>query len=185
MSYPEPHVSTPSTPVFTPGGFITLSRTFIRPNDTTPYAANDLVANSTTAGLVVPLTFDDAVRVPGEAIRFERARLRKTTATLTNASFRVCLLRKLPILSVGDNGVFDNANVMAIDNIDEYVGAFDLVMDKAAASGARGVGVPTVGAGITVVPHEGTTIYALIQANAAYTPGAQEQFTLTLEGART
>lgn len=185
-NYPAAPVDQSARPVFSPGGFITLTATFTRPADTTAYAAGDLVANSTTAGLVVPLTFSEAVRVPGEAIRIERARLRKSSAGLTNAQFRVCILRVPPVVSVGDNGVFDNANVMAISDIAEYVGAFDISMDKAAASGARGVGVPTVGSGITLVPGNGTSaIYALIQATAAYTPASGEAFTLTLEGART
>lgn len=185
-NYPAASVEQPARPVFSPGGFITLTATFNRPADTNAYAAGDLVANSTIAGSVVPLTFAEAVRVPGEAIRLERARLRKGSTSLTNAQFRVCILRIPPVLSVGDNGVFDSANVMALSDIAEYVGAFDISMDKAAASGARGVGVPTVGGGITLVPgNSSTTIYALIQATAAYTPTSGESFTLTLEGART
>jgi hypothetical protein len=34
----------------------TVSATFTRPSDTTAYASGDLVANSTTAGSVTPLT---------------------------------------------------------------------------------------------------------------------------------
>lgn len=170
---------------YSPGGLITLTANLTRPNDATAYASGDLIANSTVAGSVVPLTFADAVRAGGEAVRIERARLRKSGTSLVNASFRVLIMRGLPTLSVGDNGVLDNANVLAISDISDYVGAFDITMDKAAANGARGVGVPTVGAGITVVPAAGgTTLYALIQATAAYTPVSGETFTLTLEGAR-
>ena len=39
------------------GDFFNQSQSFTRPGDTTPYASGDLVANSTTAGSVVPLTF--------------------------------------------------------------------------------------------------------------------------------
>lgn len=173
-------------PVWAPGGLLTVTASLTRPADTTAYAVGDLVANSTTAG--TPLELLGATRGAGEAIRIERVRLRKSGAGLTNAAFRIHLFRKAPTLSAGDNGVFNASGVLALADIEGHVGAVDLVMDLAAAAGARGVGLPSSGSGVTcesagVAGHE-TSLWALIEARGAYTPGAGETFYLTLEGAR-
>jgi hypothetical protein len=171
-------------PVLTPGGLQTIAATpFNRPADTTAYAAGDLVANSTTAGLVTGLIFPLAVRGAGEAIRIERLRLRKSGAVLTNASFRVYICRALPTLSVGDNGALNASSVLAIDDVQYVVGWFDVTMDRSATAGARGVGIPNAGAAITIAPvASGTTLYGLVEATAAYTPASGETFNATLEG---
>lgn len=172
-------------PTYSPGGLLTVASSFSRPANTTPYAIGDLVANS---GAVVPIELVGAARSAGEAFRAERVRLRKSGPLLANASFRVHLFRKIPTVSVQDNGVFDNAGVLALADIDGYVGTVDVVMNYAAAIGARGVGVPSTGSGITceagaVAGHE-TSLWALIEARAAYVPASGETFTLTVEGAR-
>ncbi len=173
-------------PVKTPDGFFTRSSSFARPANTTAYAVGDRVANATSSAAV--LEFTHVAREAGEAVRIERLRLRKTGPVLTNAQFRVHLFRTLPTVNVNDNGVFNNANVLAIADIAGYVGAFDVTMDLAAAIGARGVGVPLVGGGITceaagVDDHE-TSLWAVIEARAAYAPASGETFTLTIEAAR-
>jgi hypothetical protein len=181
---------TPSTPLPTygPGGLLTVSAGFTRPADVTAYAVGDLVANSTTAGSVVPVELVGATRVPGEAIRIERVRLRKSGPSLANAAFRVHLFRKAPVATVGDNGGFNLAGVLALGDIEGHAGYVDLVMDLAAAVGARGVGVPSTGSGVTceasgAAGHE-TSLWALVEARAAYAPISGEAFVVTLEGAR-
>lgn len=180
-------VATP-LPSYSPSGLLTVTASLTRPADTTPYAAGDLIANSTTAGAVVPLELIGAARAAGEAIRVERVRLRKSGPGLTNAAFRVHLFRKTPVVSVGDNGVFNASNVLALSDIEGHVGAVDVSMDVAAAIGARGVGVPATGTGMTceaagAVGHE-TSLWALIEARGGYVPLSGEVFHLTLEGAR-
>lgn len=174
---------TDPAPCYTPGGLFSMAVAVTRPADTTAYAALDLIANSTTAGSVVPLAFDIA-RFAGEAVRIERVRLRKSGAVLTNASFRVHFFGAAPVPSVGDNGVLEASNVYALADVVGLAGSIDITMDKAAAAGARGVGVPTTGTGITLTPASGTTIYALIQAVGAYTPASGEVFTVVIEGMR-
>lgn len=175
-------------PVWTPGGLATVSASMVRPSDAVAYAVGDLVANSTTAGAVVPVELTGAMRGTGEAIRIERVRLRKSGPALTNAAFRVHLFRKAPTVSVGDNAAFNAAGVLALADIDGHVGHADVTMDLAAAAGARGVGLPSTGAGITcetsgAVGHE-TSLWAVIEARAAYAPVSGETFVLTIEGAR-
>lgn len=175
-------------PGWTPGGLLTVTAGLVRPADTTAYAAGDLLANSTTAGSVAPLELAGVTRAAGEAIRIERVRLRKSGPGLTNAAFRVHLFRKAPVVSVGDNGVFNASGVLALADIEGHVGAVDVVMDVAAVIGARGVGLPSVGSGMTcesagAAGHE-TSLWALIEVRAAYTPAAGESVFVTLEGAR-
>lgn len=174
-----------SAATYTPGGLATIHATqMTRPGDTNAYTIGDLVANSTTIASVTGLVFPNAVRRPGEALRIERLRLRKSTPLLTNASFRVYICRALPGLSVGDNGAFNASGVLAVDNIQHVIGWFDVTMDRAGAAGARGVGVPNNGAAITLTPSgaSSTTLIGLIEATAAYAPGSAEAFDATLEG---
>jgi hypothetical protein len=168
--------------VNTPGGIATVSASVTRPADTTAYASGDLVANSTTAGSVVPLTFSSAVREGGEAVRIERVRLRKTGTSLTNASFRVYIFRGSPTVSVGDNAALNSSSVLSVSDVADLVGWVDITMDRSGTAGAVGRGVPAGGAAISTAPSSGTTLYGLIEATAAYTPVSGEAFTVTLEG---
>ncbi|CAN5255121.1 hypothetical protein BH10PSE2_BH10PSE2_02020 [soil metagenome] len=176
-------------PMYSPGGFLTVSASFARPADTTAYASGDLVANNAVAGNVVPIELVGAFRSAGEAVRIERVRLRKSSVGLTSASFRVHLFRLLPTVSAGDNAAFDNGSgLLSLADINGYVGTVDVVMGYAAAIGARGVGVLATGSGITcesagVVGHE-TSLWALIEARGAYGPASAETTTLTIEAAR-
>jgi hypothetical protein len=186
----SPVTSANPSATYSPGGFVTVSQTLTRPSDTTPYTSGDLIANSTSAGSVAPIELLSVARATGEAIRIERVRLRKTGTSLTNASFRVHLFRLLPVPSAGDNAAFDNGSgVLALADITGYIGTVDITMGYAATIGARGVGVPSTGSGITCEAagssgHE-TSLWALIEARGAYTPTSGEVFTLTIEGART
>lgn len=156
------------------GGYcINASATFTRPADTTAYASGDLVANSTTAGSVAPMTLTVARKAAG-SVQVIRAKVRKTTAGLTGAVFRVHLFNSSTITATnGDNGAFLTS---ASAN---YLGYVDVTMDEAFSDGAVGY------AGYTQPPTiklaSGTDIYALLEARGAYTPGNAEQFTLTLE----
>lgn len=175
-------------PAATRDGFFTVAASFVRPADVTAYAAGDLVANSTSAA--VPLEFPNVARATGEAIRIERVRMRsdKTPGSITNASFIVHIFRKAPVLNVNDNAAFQASGVLQVANIDGYVGTVPVVFGYAAAIGARGVGVPAAGSGITceaagAAAHE-TSLWVVVEANAAYVPASGETVTVTLEGAR-
>lgn len=173
-------------PGYSPGGFFTVSASFTRPADTTAYSAGDRVADS--AGAATVLEFTNVARATSEAVRIERIRMRKTGTSLANASFRVHIFRTLPTVGVNDNGVFNAAGSLALADIAGYVGSVDVTMDKAGTIGARGVGVPATGAGITCEAagtsgHE-TSLWAVVEALAAYTPVSGETFTVTIEAAR-
>lgn len=180
-------ISTP-LPGWSPGGLLTVGAGFARPADTAAYAPGDLVANSAAAGSVAPVEFIGAARAVGEAIRIERVRLRKSSPSLTEAVFRVHLFDMAPTVGVGDNAAFSASGVLALSDIDGHLGFIDVTMVSAAAIGAKGVGIPAIGAGMTCKTEGGmgheTSVWALIEARAAYAPVSGETFYLTLEGAR-
>ncbi len=149
---------------------------FSRPADAVAYAAGDLIANSTTAGSVTVMQFS-AARIAGGSGAVMRARLRKSTATLTNAAFRLHLYRAVPTPTNGDNGVWLTSGAMS------YIGAIDITVDRAFTDGAAGNGVPIVGSAINfdLSSKSDALLYGLLEARAAYVPGSGETFEVDLE----
>jgi hypothetical protein len=156
-------------------GYITNpSASFTRPADTAVYAVGDLVANSTTAGSVVPMEFTVS-RVAAGSFMLRRARLLKTGTSLTNANFRLHLYTTSPTPSNGDNGAW-------LTGHSGYLGAFDFSCDRVFTDGAAAIsGFPLSGSEIAVKLASGDKIYGLLEARGAYTPISAEVFTPTLE----
>jgi hypothetical protein len=152
---------------FRTASFITASVT--RPNDTTAYAAGDLVANSTTAGSVTPLSFSVARAAVLPAVT--AVRLRKTGTSITNAVFRLHLFSSSPTVANGDNGAFSASGQAG------YLGAVDVVMSQVFTDGAFGEGVPVFEELPFAMTANPTTLYGLIEVRQAYTPIAVEVFT--------
>lgn len=149
---------------------------FTRPADTTAYASGDLIANSTTAGSVVPLSWAVTANVHGP-VYVRRAAITKTTNVTANASFRVHLYVNSPTVTNGDNGVW-------LSTLSGYMGSFDVTVGKAFSDpGAFGVGGLATGEGneIAIPATKDMTIYGLLEARAAYSPGSGEIFTVNLE----
>lgn len=153
---------------------VVTAPTMTRPADTTAYAAGDLVANSTTAGSVVPLEFD--VGGGSGMVRKIRIRTNRTSGGTTNAVFRVFLFRTAPTVAGGDNAAFNPANAA------NYLGAMDVVLTDQFSDGAVGNGVPAVGSEINYsLPDGSTKLFGLVRAGAAYTPASAEQISVALE----
>lgn len=154
---------------------------FTRPNDTTPYASGDLVADSTTAGSVTPLSWN-VHRSPSGSIRINRVKVKKSGAVITNASFRLHLYASAPTVANGDNGAWSSIEA-------GYLGFVDVVVDKAFSDASAGHGTPVYTNVCQIdVKLPGTNdtttskkIYGLLEARGAYTPAAQEVFTVSLE----
>lgn len=143
---------------------------FNRPGDTNAYAIGDLIANSTTAGSVVPLSWDLTGARPYD---IPGIRLHKT-GTATPVVIRCYIFSSTPTISTtGDNGVFASvvsgaANCMAIFEGTVY----------GMADGAQGLLVPISG----VIKPEfigDPTVYGLLEARTVYTPGNAETYTVT------
>lgn len=157
-----------------PGRFIVAGDSFARPSDTTQYASGDLVANSTTAASVVPLTFTvSQIKATGFLIR--RARIKKTNTSTTSASFRLHLYKQSPVPSNGDNAAWLTAEKL-------HLGSMDVAMDKVFTDAAKGIAVSNEGTDIIGLPDDNTlTIYGLLEARATYTPASGETLSVTLE----
>lgn len=150
------------------------SATFTRPADTTAYASGDLVANSTTAGSVAAMSLSISGYTGGMQVR--RVKLAKSSVGTSNAQFRVHLFKVAPTtVTNGDNGAF------SVSGVADYVGACDVTMGQAFTDGAAGHGVPNTGSDITAQLTSGSTLFALLEARAAYVPVSAETFTLSLE----
>lgn len=149
-----------------------ISSNFTRPADTTAYAIGDLIANSTTAASVTPMSWTTSGARPFE---IPGIRLHKT-GTADAAAFRCYVYTSSPtVATTGDNGVFatnvsGSATVLAI-----YEGTL-----YGHADGATGLLVPISGVIKREFVGDPTTIYGLLQARSVYTPGNAEVYTATL-----
>jgi hypothetical protein len=152
--------------------FFTQSISFTRPGDTSAYASGDLVASSTTAGSVVPMSFTLGRTATGEQIRIDRIKFSKSTVTTTNAAFRVHLWLASPTVANGDNAAFSASQVST------YLGQFDVTIGQAFTDGAAGFVITGLNSIVLTTQY----VYALIEARGAYAPGNAEIFTLTIEG---
>jgi len=154
------------------------SANFTRPSDTTQYASGDLVANSTTAGSVTPMSFSTT----WWNFRIKRCVLTRSQATATNASFRLHLFSATTTVTNGDNAAFVPATSSAI-----WLGFLDLPVANAYAFTNIGVNPGYVLDNAGNFAHEigialaVPTLYGLIEARAAYTPASAEVFTVNLE----
>ena len=165
-----------TNPLTVGGAVLNPTANFTRPSDTTAYASGDLVANSTTAGSVAAMSLTVTNTAAG-SFMLRRIKLHKSGTSTTNASFRVHLYRGSATITCanGDNAAFST------DQAANYLGAFDVTIDRAFTDGAAGLGIPVVGNDINIKNASGSTIQALIEARAAYTPANAEVFTVTLD----
>ena len=147
------------------------SYSFVRPANITAYASGQLVANSTTAGSVIPMTFNVRNENIGSIAR--RVRMRKSSTGVSGSSFRVHLYNSLPTVTNGDGGTW-------LSTTSGYIGAFDVTIDKAFSDGAAGQGVPVSTTGVDVNLIYGT-VYGLVEARGAYTPVSGETITVEIE----
>jgi hypothetical protein len=154
------------------GSTIKPSASFVRPADTTAYASGDLVANSTTAGSVAPMSWTISRQGSGAGGMIRRVRIRKTSTGTTGASFRLHLYSASPTPSNGDNGAW------LTNRAADYIGAFDCTIDRVFTDGAAGNGVPMTGSEINFAAD---TVFGLLEARGAYAPGNAETITVILE----
>lgn len=158
---------------------ITPYVSFTRPADTTAYADTDLIANSTTAGSVVPLRFGVSKLSRGNG-RIIGARIFKDHQTFTNFNVKLHLFVLSPTVTNGDNGT------LAVATAETYLG--EIAMD--ASTGAFVTTTDGVKAFRLTVPisfdleltgDAGRVLYGLLEAKAAYTPQSAEVFKIWLE----
>lgn len=166
-------------------GFVTNSEaSFTRATDTVTYAAGDLVANTTVAGTVTPMTFAvSRFATGGGSIMIRRAKIVKSDGDLTNAQFRVHLYNTSN--GVTNQGVSvaggDNTGYVATQ-VSNYLGFLSVTCQTSHSNGAVGWGGPNEGMEMNAVL--GATqfgIQGLLEVRAAYVPSSGERFNVTLE----
>ena len=152
---------------------MTIKAQFTRPNDTTAYAAGDVVGPAVTGNLVFSST--DPTMKLGENVIFNRASLRADVAALPTGmgSLRLHLFDSAPT-AIADNAAF---NLIEADR-DKYLGYidFDTMQDL---GDTLYITMPSLNfqakIGIT-----STTLYGVLQTLSGYTPTASAVKTITL-----
>lgn len=149
--------------------------TVTRPADTAQYASGDLIANSTTAANVTPLTFDGGLALVRKVV------LTKDDDDTTSASFRLHLFSGDPTSTAPAAG--DNGALSLNTDIDEYLGSFDFDMSSSPdiynTAGNAAVGVPLNGTEVFLPTT--SAVYGLLEARGTYTPASGEVFTVALD----
>ena len=150
----------------------TVSGSFTRPADTTAYASGDLMANSTTAGSVTPISLAGLGDYPGAQFWLHRIGVSKSGTGVTTCSIRVHLYTSSPTVANGDNGAMSSTS-------SGWLGSFDVTITQAFSNGAAAYVQPTIPVAIRLA--SGQTLYALLEARSNYTPASAEVFTVSLE----
>lgn len=152
---------------------ITAGASFTRPADTTAYTANDLVANSTTAANVVPMTFSLGY---GSCLRILQAKIKFNSSTNTNGKFLIHLYNALPTCTNGDNGAWLTTESNYCGNI-----AVDCTV-QTFSDNSTGIGTYVNTSVEVPLLIAGFQFYGLLQATAAYTPTSAEVLSVFLTG---
>jgi hypothetical protein len=148
--------------------------TLTRPADTTAYASGDLIANSTTAGSVIPIRFQGSCG--GE---FSQLQIRKSTTTTTGANFRLWLFSLVegqaePTVTNGDNGALAFAG-----NCQGFLGRLTAASMEVIGTETWGrMGVDDGGTNYPRITIPANRVIGFLEARAGYTPGSAEVFTI-------
>lgn len=152
------------------------SASFTRPATTPTYAAGNLVANSATAGSVVPMTFNLGNVFGVGSFRLTRARIVKSSTTTTNATFRLNLYQAAaPTVTNGDGGAWLSTGAL------NWIGNIDVTSMLAFSDGAAGTGSCPAGSEIFAKLNSGGVVYGYLVALGAYVGVSAETFTVTIE----
>lgn len=150
-----------------------VNTTFVRPADTTAYAALDAVTNSTSAPTI--LTFSSVARKAGGSGYITTARLQKSTVTTTNATFRLYLFNTA-ITSVNDNAAY----TLLWANRASLVGQINFTLATAGSGSDTAAATETnINLAFECAAAD-TNLYGILMATAAYTPASQENFRVDL-----
>jgi len=156
---------------------VTPSNSFTRPANTTAYASGQLVANNTVAGSVVPLSWTSAARVSGGNFYIRRVRMTLSSKSVTLTSFRIHFYTVTPTIANGDGAAWSTTLANYVCKMDVPVASWEAGTDV-----SIGFGLPTSGDGNECnVVASTQTLFALVEARAAYVPASGETITVIPE----
>lgn len=146
-----------------------ISATFARPGDTNVYAVDDVVGS----GAVI--TFANIGRSPGGTGYITNARIAKSTAVITNASFRLWLFSAAPA-AIADNSPFTLlwANRAIRDGYIDFA-----CITAGAGSDSASATVANLNIRFSCAT-DSTSIFGVLTARQAYVPGNAENFFIEL-----
>jgi len=149
-----------------------IAASFARPADTTAYAINDAVANSTSAPTI--LTFANAGRVIGGSGYIVKAELCTDQAACV-AAFR------LHLFTTSVTPCNDNAAYTALyANRASRVGYIDFPAVSQEGSGSTSAFALWLGQLLYVCDASATSLYGLLETKTAFTPASAQNFNIKL-----
>lgn len=149
-----------------------LTATFARPADTTAYAVNDAVSNSTSAPTI--LTFAGAGRVVGGSGEIIKAELCTDQAACV-AAFRLHLFTT-SVAAKNDNAAYDSLYTSR----NSRVGYIDFPGVSQEGTGSTSAFSLVTGSVPFVCDAASTTLYGLLQTKSALTPASAQNFNIRL-----
>lgn len=158
------------------GAIANPSASFSVPNSPTTYAIGDLIANSATAGSVVPMEWT-ITRVAAGAASIIKMRMSKTGTGIVGAAFEVDVFSASPTVTNGDDGAYlPNQAATCLGTFQFFAGNMRVHSDGVSCNGVTASGYP-----ITVDLPSGSKVYGLVRAAGAYVRTAGETFTFIPE----
>jgi hypothetical protein len=168
---------------------IRISSVLTRPNDTTAYTANDLIASSVTAGSVVVPSFPALPNLSAEGLRIEHGIIRTSLVTgFTTSQLSIDLWSAAPTFTNGDNGAYAVATGAA-----NWLGRLTSAVSDAFSGGVADGGALDVHPGTAYVAgvypdmifipiNRNASIFWSLRDVVGFTPAALQTFTLELLG---
>lgn len=158
--------------------------TFNTPAGTTAYAANDIIADSSSGAAVNGFVFPVAVE-KNDTVCISRARIKTTDTGFAGKQVTLHLFRSKPTVVNGDNGALGNGTAGTYTQCTESdkLDAITFTFPSVASSDGyyKAFAVPTNGTIITQTALDSLNIYGLLECVAAATPQGAKVWTCTLE----
>lgn len=159
----------------------TVTATLTRPNDTSAYAAGDVMADSTSAP-TIPLTFlGVTIESPGNAV-IQSLTLIDSANNATKPDLELWLFDTVPGVE-NDNAAFapTDAETMTLVAVIPIPATMFVVGNAGSAAAGNAVcDIQNLGIPVNTNVTGRTTLWGFLVVRNAYTPVANEQFTVRL-----
>ena len=153
---------------------VITTASFTRPADTTAYAAQDVVSNSTSAPTL--LTFSGAARANGGSGLILSARHMKNSTTTAGATYRLHLYKVSTITPINDNAQF----TLLYANRASRIGFIDF-SHAAGGTGSDSTNALSTFVNLPFVCNAATSaLFGILTVLGAYTPTSEEQHFIEL-----